>query len=88
MKILSWNVNGIRAADKKGLFDRFKKETPDILCLQEIKATPEQVPLYLRNPLGYYTFWKGKNSPLTNDTKCAGMQILITMSSVSVKINN
>lgn len=57
MKILSWNVNGIRAADKKGLFDWFKKETPDILCLQEIKATPEQVPLYLRNPPGYYTFW-------------------------------
>jgi len=39
MKILSWNVNGIRAADKKGLFDFIKKESPDIFCLQEIKAT-------------------------------------------------
>ena len=57
MNIISWNVNGIRAADKKGLFDWFKKESPDILCLQEIKAMPEQVPPYLRNPPKYYNFW-------------------------------
>jgi exodeoxyribonuclease-3 len=57
MKIISWNVNGIRAADKKGLFNWFKKEIPDILCLQEIKAMPEQVPPYLRNPPGYHSFW-------------------------------
>ena len=38
MRILSWNVNGIRAIDRKGLFDFLKKESPDILCLQEIKA--------------------------------------------------
>ncbi len=42
MKILSWNVNGIRAADKKGFFTWFQKESPDILCLQEVKATPDQ----------------------------------------------
>ena len=40
MRLLSWNVNGIRAADKKGLFEWSKKESPDILCLQEIKALP------------------------------------------------
>lgn len=57
MRILSWNVNGIRAADKKGLFDWFKKESPDILCLQEIKALQEQVPPHLRNSPGYHTFW-------------------------------
>jgi len=57
MKILSWNVNGIRAASRKGLYEWFKKESPDILCLQEIKAIPEQVPLYLRNPPGYHVFW-------------------------------
>jgi len=56
MKILSWNVNGIRAADRKGLFNWFKKESPDILCLQEIKALPEQVPPYLRNAPGYHVF--------------------------------
>jgi exodeoxyribonuclease-3 len=56
MKILSWNVNGIRAADRKGLFEWFKKETPDILCLQEIKAMPKQVPPYLRNIPRYHIF--------------------------------
>lgn len=58
MRILSWNVNGIRAADKKGLFELIKKESPDVLCLQEIKAMPEQVPPYLRNYPGYYIYWK------------------------------
>ena len=57
MKILSWNVNGIRAAEKKGLFSWFSKESPDILCLQEIKATPDQVPPHLRNTPGYYNYW-------------------------------
>lgn len=53
MRILSWNVNGIRAADKKGLFNWFKSESADILCLQEIKAMPEQISPHLRNPPGY-----------------------------------
>ena len=57
MKILCWNVNGIRAADKKGLFDWFSKENPDILCLQEIKALPEQVPAHIKNTPGYEIFW-------------------------------
>ncbi len=57
MRIISWNVNGIRAAEKKGLYDWFKKESPDILCLQEIKAQPEQVPPYLRNMPGYNVYW-------------------------------
>ena len=54
MKLLSWNVNGIRAADKKGLFGWFKKESPDILCLQEIKAQPDQLPPHLRNMPKYH----------------------------------
>jgi exodeoxyribonuclease-3 len=57
MKIISWNVNGIRAADKKGLFNWFQKVKPDILCLQEIKALTEQVPPHLRSTPGYYIFW-------------------------------
>ena len=56
MRLISWNVNGIRAADKKGFFNWFKKEKPDILCLQEIKALPEQFPPYLRNMPGYYVY--------------------------------
>lgn len=57
MKLLCWNVNGLRAIDKKGFFSWFQNETPDILCLQEIKATPEQLPPHLRNLPGYHTFW-------------------------------
>lgn len=46
MKIFSWNVNGIRAVQKKGQLEPFiKKYTPDILCIQETKAQPEQVEL-------------------------------------------
>jgi len=57
MKLLCWNVNGLRAIDKKGFFPWFQNEAPDILCLQEIKATPEQLPPHLRNLPGYHTFW-------------------------------
>lgn len=48
MKILSWNVNGIRAAYKKGLLDWFLKTSPDILCLQEIKANLKDFPPELK----------------------------------------
>jgi len=44
MKLYSWNVNGIRAVQTKGLFEPFiMKHAPDILCIQETKAQPEQV---------------------------------------------
>ncbi len=43
MKLISWNVNGIRAVLKKGFLDYVKEENPDILCLQETKAHPDQV---------------------------------------------
>jgi len=57
MKILSWNVNGLRAANKKGFFKWFKKENPDILCLQEIKAHKEQLPNELQRPSGYHVYF-------------------------------
>ncbi len=57
MKIISWNVNGIRASEKKGLYTWFNKTQPDIFCLQEIKAQPDQVPPHLRNTPGYYIYW-------------------------------
>ncbi len=41
--IISWNVNGIRAAEGKGLFEWMQKVQPDILCLQETKAQPDQL---------------------------------------------
>ncbi len=56
MKLISWNVNGIRAADKKGLFTFIQKLKPDIICLQEIKAKSEQLPPHLKNTPGYSVF--------------------------------
>ena len=57
MKILSWNVNGIRAAGKKG-FDQWLRATdPDVLCVQETKAHPEQVPPEVAEPEGYHVYW-------------------------------
>lgn len=53
LKIVSWNVNGMRAAYKKGLVDFIKKENPDIICLQETKALTEQLPNDLKNIEGY-----------------------------------
>ena len=47
MKIISWNVNGIRAVIKKGFYEFVKKNNPDILCLQEIKANQDQVDINL-----------------------------------------
>ncbi len=56
MKLLSWNVNGIRAALNKGAAESITAEAPDILCLQETKARPEQVELPLE--LGCYrNYW-------------------------------
>ncbi len=55
MRIVSWNVNGIRAVDKKGLFAPFiKKWKPDILCLQETKAEKERSPIDLKEYEGYW----------------------------------
>ena len=55
MKIISWNVNGIRAVIKKGFYDFMKNENPDIICLQETKAHKEQVNLEL--PDYPYQYW-------------------------------
>lgn len=57
LRLLSWNVNGIRAAYKKGFVDWFVKENPDILCLQETKAHPEQLTDDLLNINGYKSYF-------------------------------
>ena len=57
LKLLSWNVNGIRAAHKKGLLEWMGEASPDILCVQETKATPEQLPKDLLEPPGYHAYW-------------------------------
>jgi exodeoxyribonuclease-3 len=57
LKLLSWNVNGIRAVEKKGFVQWLQKENPDVLCLQETKAQPEQLSKDLIEPQGYVTYW-------------------------------
>jgi exodeoxyribonuclease-3 len=57
MKIVSWNVNGIRAVIKKGFFEWLEKENPDVLCLQETKISIDQIEDNLKNPPGYEIIW-------------------------------
>ncbi|MGE4272357.1 MAG: exodeoxyribonuclease III [Desulfitobacterium sp.] len=54
MKLISWNVNGIRACLNKGFMDFFEKEQADIFCLQETKIQADQVPFQLE---GYHQYW-------------------------------
>ena len=64
LKIISWNVNGIRAVQKKGFDDFISKYQPDIICLQETKAHPEQVNIGLEDYP--YKYW---NPLLKKDTQ-------------------
>lgn len=57
MKIISYNVNGIRAAIGKGFLDWLDTSNADVVCLQEIKAMHEQIPLLDFEALGYHNFW-------------------------------
>ena len=58
MKIISWNVNGIRAVARKGnLQEVYGAEQPDILCLQETKAHPDQLTKSILHPEGYYSYF-------------------------------
>lgn len=58
MKIISYNVNGIRAAIKKGFLDWLQQADPDVVCLQEIKAQPEQLDLNVFEDAGYpFHYW-------------------------------
>ncbi len=61
MKILSWNVNGLRAISKKGFAEWLKSESPDILCLQETKVHPEQINLKAILPPEYTAYWNNPN---------------------------
>lgn len=57
MRLLSWNVNGLRAIMKKGFLGWLLREKPDILCVQETKAQEHQIPQELRNLSGYTTYF-------------------------------
>jgi len=57
MKLISWNVNGLRAVVKKDKWNQLFELDPDIICLQETKSHPEQLTEEVRNPAGYYSFF-------------------------------
>jgi exodeoxyribonuclease-3 len=57
LKVLSYNVNGIRAALNKGFADWLKASQADVICIQEIKALEEQVDTEILEALGYHHFW-------------------------------
>lgn len=58
MKIITYNINGIRAGITKGLLDWMKACNADVYCFQEVKSTPEQVDLSLFTELGYDSWWQ------------------------------
>ena len=57
IRILSWNINGLRAVHKKGFIEWFLTENPDILCVQETKATKDQLPRVLKSIPGYHAYF-------------------------------
>ena len=58
MKIATWNVNGIRARQEQ-VHAWIQRDLPDVICLQETKASPEQVPALLREEEDYWSYWHG-----------------------------
>ena len=62
-RILSWNVNGLRAVLKKGFLNWFKKAAPDVLCLQETKVLPSQLPPEVMHGTGYHFFLNPAKRP-------------------------
>ena len=63
MKIFSWNVNGVRAIEKKGFLEWIEEEDPDIVCIQETKAKVEQLGSSLIEDHGYHTYWHSAERP-------------------------
>ena len=61
MRIISYNVNGIRAAIKKGFIEWLKTDPADVICVQETKATELDVDLEVIRELGYYDYWFSAN---------------------------
>lgn len=57
MRILCWNVNGIRAVSRVGFWDWLAAVQPDLMCLQETRIQPDQITAEMCEPPGYHTFW-------------------------------
>lgn len=88
MKIASWNVNGIRACHDKGLLEFIEKHSPDILCLQETKAHPDQLTDTIRN-FGNFRFRYWSSSAIkkgySGTVTCAGKQPINIYEGMGIK---
>ena len=76
MKIATWNVNGIRARDAQ-LHEFIEREQPDVLCLQELKASLEQLPVWLCQIEGYWCYWHGGKGYRAWGCTCAKTRFLM-----------
>ena len=63
MRITTWNVNGLRAAIRKGFQEQLDSIQPDILLLQEVRARPEQLPAGFQQPDGWHVVWNPAERP-------------------------
>ncbi len=63
MRITTWNVNGLRAAIRKGFQRHLDQMNPDILLLQEVRARPEQLPAEFQSPDGWHVVWNPAERP-------------------------
>jgi len=61
MKVATWNINGIRAREAQVL-EWMGRENPDVVCLQELKATRDQIPASLSGLTGYWSYWHGERA--------------------------
>jgi len=82
MKLISWNLNGIRAVAKKGLFDKIEEMNPDVICFQETKAQDDQVAEVLKDLEGYFSY---SNSAVKKGY--SGTAILSKTEPISVSAN-
>ncbi len=80
VSILSWNINGIRAAHKKGFLSWLSEIHPDIVCLQEIRANSSQLDDILAKPLDYFAYWNSAKK-----TGYGGTALLSRKEPISVK---
>ena len=61
MKIVCWNVNGLRAIARKGFFDEIMKYDADVYCFQETKCSPDQLEENIRSVVGYHSYFSWPN---------------------------
>ena len=63
MRIVSWNVNGLRACAKNGFLDFLESSRADVIGLQEVRAFPDQLPDAVRAPAGWHTWFVTAERP-------------------------